>query len=119
MKKKILVLQKQAPYGSSLARDGLDYVLTSAAYDQDISIAFIAEGVWQLVSGQHPEGIGQKSQSAALEVLSLYDVEDLYVCEEDLSERHLMLDQLAVQVQPLTRKQITQLIHEQDAVIGF
>lgn len=119
MKKKILVLQKQAPYGSSMARDGLDYVLTSAAYDQDISVAFIAEGVWQLVSDQRPEGIAQKSQSAALEVLSLYDVEDLYVCEEDLIERGLKLDQLAVQVKSLSREQIKQLIHEQDAVIGF
>lgn len=119
MKKKILVLQKHAPYGSSLARDGLDYVLTSAAYDQDISIAFIADGVWQLMKNQAPDAIGQKSQSAALDVLSLYDIEQLYVCEEDLSERNLSKDDLSVDVELVKREQIQKLINDQDAVIGF
>lgn len=119
MKKKILVLQKHAPYGSSLARDGLDYVLTSAAYDQEMSIAFIAEGVWQLVNQQNPSEIGQKSQLAALQVLDIYDIENLYVCEEDLQERNLAKEQLGIDVKILNRDSIKQMIQTQDTVIGF
>jgi len=117
--KKILVLQKQAPYGSSLARDGLDYVLTSAAYDQDISMAFIGDGVWQLVKSQQPAEIKQKSQLAALDVLSLYDVEKLYACHEDLNARGLSPQDLGVDVTCIRRAEIKQLMVEQDHVIGF
>lgn len=119
MKKKILVLQKQSPYGSSLARDGLDYVLTSAAYDQEISLVFMAEGVWQLHANQSPQNIGQKSQAAALDVLGLYDIENVFVCAEDLSERQLTADDLSVDVEVVNRQFIKGLIQEQDAVIGF
>jgi sulfur relay (sulfurtransferase) DsrF/TusC family protein len=38
-------------------------VLVAAAFDQDVSLSFIDDGVYQLVEGQNPEGIGMKNFS--------------------------------------------------------
>lgn len=119
MTKNILVLQTQAPYGTSLARDGLDYVLTSAAYDQNITIVFMNDGIWQLLPNQKPNSIQQKSQISAIEVLSLYDVDELYVCEEDLKKRQVDADCLPQGISIMNRESIRSLMNTQDSIIRF
>ncbi|MEJ2418879.1 MAG: DsrE family protein, partial [Exilibacterium sp.] len=44
-KKKILVVNRHPPYGSSLAKESLDAVLAASAYEQDIGILYIGDGV--------------------------------------------------------------------------
>ena len=119
MSKNILVIQRTAPYGSSLAREGLDYVLTSAAYDQNIQMLFMADGVFQLVKTQDSSDIQLKSHLGAMEVLPLYDIEDLYVIQEDLTERNLTTDQLGLSVKVISRNDAHSLIDQQDHVMGF
>ena len=48
--KKLLFVLRQAPYGSTLAKDALDAILATSAYEQDLSIAFIDDGVFQLIN---------------------------------------------------------------------
>ncbi len=50
--KKLLFISRHAPYGSSLARDALDAVLASSAYDQQLSLLFMDDGVFQLLKNQ-------------------------------------------------------------------
>lgn len=119
MKKKILVLMRQAPYGSSLARDGLDYILTSAAYDQDITILFLGDGVWQLLKQQNGKSIYAKTHSASLEVLPMYDIESLYVLADDLAARQLGLNDLIPGVEIIEKDEFHQIMNTQDSVIGF
>jgi len=119
MSKNILVIQRTAPYGSSLAREGLDYVLTSAAYDQNIQMLFMGDGVFQLVKNQNSTDIQLKSQLGAMEVLPLYDIEDLYVVEEDLEERNLNKSDLGIAVKFIKRSDTHTLIEQQDHVMGF
>lgn len=119
MNKNILVIQRTAPYGSSLAREGIDYVLTSAAYDQNISLLFLGDGVFQLLAEQDSKNIQLKNQLSALEVLPLYDIENLYITEEDLSERHLNKKQLGLNVNIISRSDVHALIAQQDHVVGF
>ena len=119
MSKNILVIQRTAPYGSSLAREGLDYVLTSAAYDQNIQMLFMADGVFQLVKAQDSSDIQLKSHLGAMEVLPLYDIEGLYVIQEDLTERNLTADQLGLSVKVISREDAHALIDQQDHVMGF
>jgi tRNA 2-thiouridine synthesizing protein C len=119
MTKNILVIQRTAPYGSSLGREGLDYVLTSAAYDQNISLLFLGDGAFQLLSNQQSKHINLKNQLSALEVLPLYDIENLYVTQEDLSERNLSQSQLGIKVIVIKRADVHNLIEQQDHVVGF
>ena len=45
--KKFLYLNRKAPYGSIYALESLEVVLIGAAFDQDVSLAFIDDGVYQ------------------------------------------------------------------------
>ncbi len=119
MTHKILIIARSAPYGSSLAREGLDYVLTSAAYDQDISLLFLGDGIFQLLKEQQPKQINLKSQIGAMEILPLYDIEDLFVVEEDLIERNIDTKDLGMKVMPIKRADVSQLINSQDKVLSF
>ncbi|WP_396586621.1 sulfurtransferase complex subunit TusC [Bermanella sp. R86510] len=119
MKTKILVMQRHAPYGASLARDGLDFILTAAAYEQDLSVLFSGDGVFQLLPEQKADVIHAKPQDKALEILPLYDVEQLYVVQEDLLERNISELSLCCPVSIISRQQAKTLIAEQDKVIGF
>ncbi len=119
MTNKLLIIQRSAPYGTSLAREGLDYILTSAAYDQDISILFLGDGVFQLLKNQDAQNIQLKSQIAAMEILPLYDIEKLYAVKEDLDERSLSTQMLGLEVTIISRKQVSQLTQQQDKVLSF
>ncbi|MGK0445684.1 MAG: tRNA 2-thiouridine synthesizing protein C, partial [Bermanella sp.] len=108
-----------APYGSSKAREGLDFILTSAAYDQNLTILFLADGVFQLLDNQNSKGIELKNHAAALEVLPLYDVENLFVIDEDLTSRAITKDQIINDVQIISREQGRALIAQHTKIIGF
>ena len=119
MSNKILIIQRAAPYGSSLAREGLDYVLTSAAYDQDISLLFLGDGVFQLLKNQHSNDINLKPQGSALEILPLYDIDKIYAVKEDLQERNILEKDLTLNIKALSRNDISAFISQQDKVVGF
>ncbi|MAA72055.1 MAG: sulfurtransferase complex subunit TusC [Bermanella sp.] len=115
----ILILQRQAPYGSSIAREGLDFILTSAAYDQNLSVLFLTDGVFQLLTNQNSKAIGLKNHAGALEVLPLYDIENLYAVSEDLMERSINPSDILAGVNIINREQAKQLIEQHTKVIGF
>jgi len=119
MTNKILIIQRAAPYGSSLAREGLDYVLTSAAYDQDISLLFLGDGVFQLLKNQEPQDINLKPQGSALEVLPLYDINKIYAVKEDLQERNILDSDLTITVQTILRSDVNDFIKQQEKVVSF
>ncbi|WP_323844466.1 sulfurtransferase complex subunit TusC [Microbulbifer magnicolonia] len=87
MAKRTLALCRQAPYGSALAREGLEAVLAAAAMDQAPDLLLLRDGAFQLLGDQSPEGIGQKSLQRNLLALPMFGVERVYVCERSLMER--------------------------------
>ena len=92
--KKFMFVNRKAPYGTIYALESLEVVLISAAFDQDVSLAFIDDGVYQITKGQDTTGIGQKNFSKAYQALGDYDINKLYVEKESLEERGLTLDDL-------------------------
>lgn len=81
----LLILQ-QSPYQSSLAREALDFALASAAFEQKVSLLFLADGVFQLLKSQAAVA-GKKSIEKTLAGLELFDIEEVYACEDSLSHR--------------------------------
>ena len=61
--KKFMYLNRKAPYGTVYALESLEVVLIAAAFEQDVSLAFIDDGVYQIVDGQKTDGIGMKNFS--------------------------------------------------------
>ncbi len=87
--KRFLYVNRKAPYGTIYALESLEVVLIGAAFDQDVSLAFLDDGVFQLTKGQDTEAIGVKNFSPTFRALGDYDVTKLYVERESLEERGL------------------------------
>ena len=120
--KKFLYLNRKAPYGSVYALESLEVVLIGAAFDQDVSMAFIDDGVYQLKKSQQTSvnsGIGMKDFSKTYRALEDYDVEKLYVDKKSLEERGLSVDDLLVDVEVLDDAQMAEMMEQQDVVFSF
>ena len=117
--KKFMFVNRTAPYGTVYALESLEVVLISAAFEQDVSLVFIEDGVYQLKKGQQTKGIETKNFSPTYRALEGYDVEKLYVDRESLAARGLSEDDLLVDVTVLAAEELGKLMDEQDVVLSF
>jgi tRNA 2-thiouridine synthesizing protein C len=117
--KKFMFVNRKAPYGTVYALESLEVVLIAATFDQDVSLVFIDDGVYELVKGQQTKGIGMKNFSPSYRALEGYDVEKLYVDRDSLAQRGLAKEDLLVPVKVLDAQQMGQLMREQDVILSF
>ena len=117
--KKFMFVNRTAPYGTVYALESLEVVLITAAFDQDVSLVFVEDGVYQLKRGQQTKGIETKNFSPAYRALEGYDVEKLYVEAESLAARGLTAADLLVDVTVLPAPELGALMAEQDVVLSF
>jgi tRNA 2-thiouridine synthesizing protein C len=115
--KKIMHVLRHAPHGTIYTYEGLEMILIMAAYEQDLSVVFIGDGVYALKKGQDTTTIGIKGYSRTFMALDGYDVEKLYVDQHSLEERGLGTDDLIVAVEIMTAEKIGLLMKEQDVII--
>jgi tRNA 2-thiouridine synthesizing protein C len=117
--KKFMFVNRKPPYGTIYALESLEVVLIAATFDQDVSLVFLDDGVYELVKGQDTQGIGIKNHSKTYRALDGYDVEKLYVERESLASRGLSEDDLIVDVEVLGSAELAALMAAQDVVLGF
>ena len=117
--KKFMFVNRKAPYGTIYALESLEMVLIAATFDQDVSLAFVDDGVYELARGQDTQAIGIKNHSKTYRALEGYDVEKLYVEKESLEARGLTEDDLVVDVTVLSSAEMGKLMEEQDVVLSF
>jgi len=117
--KRFLYVNRRAPYGSIYALEALEVVLIGAAFDQDVSVAFIGDGVYQLKKGQDTAGVEMKNFSPTYRALEMYDVEKLYVERESLVARGLTAEDLIVPVEVLDSDALGAVMEQQDVVLSF
>ena len=117
--RKFLFVNRKAPHGTVYALEGLEVVLISAAFDQDVSLAFLDDGVYQLVKGQDTKAIETKNFSPTYRALEDYDVNNLYVERESLEARGLTAGDLLVDAKVVAAAEMTALMEATDVVIGF
>ncbi len=84
-----MYLNRKSSYGTVYAIESLEVVLIAAAFEQDVSLAFIDDGVFQIINDQNTDGIGMKNFSKTFHALGDYDINKLYVSRESLEERGL------------------------------
>ena len=92
--KKMLYINRNAPYGTVYGLEGLEVVLIGAAFEQDVSMAFIGDGVYQILKNQDTSDSDMKNFSPTYKALGDYEVTKLYVEQESLDERGLSVDDL-------------------------
>jgi tRNA 2-thiouridine synthesizing protein C len=133
VRKKLMFVNRKAPYGTIYALEALEVVLISAAFEQDVSLAFLDDGIYQLMRGQDTAGIGMKNFSPTYRALGDYDVTKLYVEKESLEERGLKpADLMEItyededadfakksSVRIVSRSELTDIMAQQDVLLNF
>ena len=117
--KKFLYVNRKAPYGTIYALESLEVVLIGAAFEQDVSLAFLGDGVYQLTKGQDTKGLEMKNFSPTFRALEDYDVTKLYVDEEALQARGLSESDLVVPVEVVSAQRMTEIMEGQDVILSF
>ena len=117
--KKFLYVNRRAPHGTVYAHEALEVVLIGAAFDQDVSLAFIDDGVFQLKKNQDTSEIYTKNFSKIYSALEMYDVEKLYVEKESLHSRGLSEDDLSVDVKVIDSSEMKKLMSDSEVVLNF
>ena len=117
--KKFLYVNRKAPYGTIYALESLEVVLIAAAFDQDVSLAFLDDGVYQVVKGQHTKGIDVKNFSPTYRALEGYDIEKLFVERESMEARGLKEDDFIVPVKVIPAQEMADLMQSQDVIFSF
>ncbi len=132
-KKKFLYINRKAPYGTIYALESLEVVLIGAAFEQDVSLAFIDDGVYELMTGQDTAAAGMKNFSRTYKALGDYEVRKFYVERESLAERGLTVEDLMPityedenedyaekpSIIPVSRAEMATVIAGQDVVLSF
>ena len=117
--KKFLYVNRRAPYGTIYALESLEVVLIGAAFEQDVSLAFVGDGVYQLARGQDTKGLEMKNFSPTFRALEDYDVTKLYVEEEALQARGLSPADLVVPVEVVNAERMAEIMEQQDVILSF
>lgn len=110
---------QSAPHGSSSGREGLDAVLATSAYSDDIQVFFIGDGVFQLLADQQPEQILCRDYIATFKMLALYDIEQVYVCRQSLAERGIDPAALLIENEVLPADALSAQLHQCQRVLSF
>lgn len=117
--KKFMYVNRKAPYGTIYALESLEVVLIAAAFDQDVSLAFIDDGVYQIAKGQDTKNIGVKNFSSTYRALDDYDINKLYVQKESMEARGLTDKDFLVPVEIKTAAELSALMEQQDVLLSF
>ena len=117
--KKFLYVNRKAPYGTIYALEALEVVLIGAAFEQDVSLAFVDDGVYQLTKGQDTKGLEMKNFSPTFRALEDYDVTKLYVEKEALQARGLSEADLVVPVEVVSAQRMAEIMDGQDVILSF
>jgi len=117
--KRFMYVNRKAPYGTVYALEGLEVVLITAAFDQDVSMVFIDDGVFQIKKDQETTAINMKNFSPTYRALEGYEVEKVYADKESLEARGLSAEDLVIPVEILSSAEIADLMDAQDVIVSF
>ena len=131
--KKFLYLNRKAPYGTIYAWESLEVVLIGAAFDQEVRLMFVDDGVFQLTTGQDTKGMGMKNFSPTYRTLGDYEVKSIYVDKDSLEARGLTQDDLVAIawedweteeeieniVEVVDAARVSELMEESDVIFSF
>ncbi len=131
--KKFMFLNRRAPYGTIYAWESLEVVLIAAAFEQEVSLMFVDDGVFELVKGQDTSEIGMKNFSPTYRTLGDYEVRHMYVDKASLEARGLTAEDLVEVewedweteetvdniVEVVDSDKVVELMEESDVVFSF
>lgn len=113
MKKFLFVLRKPN-YSGLYIQEMLDIILTTAAFEQNVSVLLLDNAVFHLKTNQN----AQKNTATMFELLQSMDVNNVFVETESLETHGLNTKMLTQKVQIKTRATICEFMSQFDIVFA-
>lgn len=113
MKKFLFVLRKPS-YNGLYVQEMLDIILTTAAFEQTVSVLLLDDAVFHLKTYQN----ALKNTATMFELLQTMDVNNIFVEIESLETRGLNTQMLTQKVQMKTRATICEFMSQFDIVFA-
>lgn len=120
-KQKLLYVITKAPYSNSAGQEALDAILIGASFEQQVSVLFIHDGVFQIKSKQQLAGkAGElKEFTKTYRALADFGVEECYVLQSSLDARGVLPCELIIEPQLVDEAMVSELIRSQYRVFTF
>lgn len=118
--KSILCISRHSPYVNALAREALEVVLAAAAFEQNIALLLMDEGLWQLTDQQQPHASGQKSLAKNLSALEMFGIKTVYAHRPSAERRGILSNATCIDsVCWLSDQEVQQLMSQHDHLLSF
>ena len=117
--KTIAIINSQAPFSSASGKEALDAALIFGSYEQATSLFFLGDGVFQVIGDQNASAIDIKDYLKTFSALAFYDIENIYVCQESLTERNLTANFHLDNVQVLSNAEFSTRLHQHNVIYRF
>ncbi|MGB4499216.1 MAG: DsrE family protein [Methylococcaceae bacterium] len=114
MTKNFLFVLRKPSYDGIYVQEMFDIILTTAAFEQEVSILLLDDAVFHLKSNQ----TARKNVATLFEILPTMDVDAIFVETESLAERGLKLDMLTQSVELKSRVTISDFMTTFDVVFA-
>ena len=115
----IAIVNTQAPFSSPAGKESLDAALIFGSYEQPTSLFFIGDGVFQMIGNQNADSVEIKDYLKTFSALEFYDIENIYVCQQSLTERNLTAEFHIEHVQVLSTQEFSQRLHQHKVIYRF
>lgn len=119
MSKHILLINQTSALNSPASKEALDMALILAAYEHDVSLLFEDAAVMQLLPQQDARIVDSKNLFKTLKLLDLYEIDQLYVCEDSLHRFALSPSMLAIDCRSVNSSEKAKLCSQQDHLLRF
>lgn len=110
-------LFRHSPAAGQAAKEGLDALLATAAFEQPLYAIFTGDGVYQLLDSAEPAQLGLPALNKQLAALPLYGVDTCYVHRESAQARGLALEN--PQLHWLDDQALAELLGQCRQVVSF
>jgi tRNA 2-thiouridine synthesizing protein C len=117
--KSIAIINSKAPFSSNYGKDSLDVALIFGSFEQDVSLYFQGDGVYQLIEKQNSEVISVKNYLKTFSAFEFYDIEHIYVCRQSLIDRGLAEEYHIENVQTLMPIEFALKLQQHNHILRF
>lgn len=115
----LMVIIRHAPHNSNWLREGLDAALVAAAFGQSVRLLFMGQGALALCKEQQAGAPGQKATLPTIDMLEMYEIDQLNVPDQTLEELNIPLASLVNGVTPLSESQVKALFSQPRPILNF
>ena len=116
--KSVLIRMSKSPLSGLISGEQLETAMVAATFEQEVSILFIGDGVFNLLTDQETQEVKGYNIEKMLLALPTFEVNDLYVCERSLEHRQIGTSNLAKNAKVISIEEQRRLIETADVVLS-